>query len=225
MAMRWCCDRRSSRLTTLPTALLSLSAASKQPSDAHPPGRHWVPLPEIPAAPGRHCCPRVSPSGASGTHCCYLSRPWEPHSLPAVPLIWTGDKAAFCTKVGVPQGLEALEARHMRERAKEGRGREAEQAHPQQRRPRQAHVDEPVDAHRLRRQCILRASDMRRALTPAHTSARTRSLEEDHLFSKLACSAQLPSCRSRRSMLSSLHLHLHRRRDTCGGEPTKQDDG
>ena len=147
MAMRWCCDRRSSRLTTLPTALLSLSAASKQPSDAHPLRRHWVPLPEIPTAPGRHCCPRVSLSEASGTHCCYVSRPCEPHSLPTVPLIWTGDKAAFCTKVGVPQGLEALEARHMRERAKEGRGREAEQAHPQQRRPRQAHVDEPVDAH------------------------------------------------------------------------------
>ena len=35
----------------------------------------------------------------------------------------------------------------MREGAEEGRGREAEQARPQQRRPRQAHVDEPVNAH------------------------------------------------------------------------------
>ena len=64
---------------------------------------------------------------------------------------------------------------------------------------------------------------MRCALIPAHTGARTHNLQEDHLVSKLACSAQLPSCRSRRSL--SLSLHLNCRRDTCREEPIKQNNG
>ena len=78
--------------------------------------------------------------------CC--PRPFMSHKVVGTAATDPPVRAALSLAgAGSPQGLEALQARHMRERAEEGRGREAEQARPQQRRPRQAHVDEPVDAH------------------------------------------------------------------------------
>ena len=104
-------------------------------------------------------------------------------NLPAVLCVWTRDKAVSRTTDGIPQSLESLQARHMREGAKEGRGREAEQARPQQRRPRQAHVDEPINAHTCARQrCRLRVTRHAPCSEPStHRGARTHKLQEGHL--------------------------------------------
>ena len=122
MAMRWRCDSRSSRLTTLPTALRSLSARIKQLSDTCAPSVIRCHTQRSSLRKSDICCPRPQLSEDSGSHCCYLSGPCNAHCLACCALCGDRRQGLFCAVDGVPKGLEALQARHMREGAEEGRG-------------------------------------------------------------------------------------------------------